>query len=147
MGPWVNMRLPEGGEVLLRPGDLIGRHWRCALELADVQFKGRPAANGIFVITRFEWALLAGELDTARALLARWDTLRGDPGPIDPFGRLQRARLALVTARVLGTEDVEEREAELRGALEDLTTNYGAFPTLVRRVERQLSDGPASGAR
>jgi len=35
MGPWVSLRRPSGGEVLLRPGDLIGRHWRCALELSD----------------------------------------------------------------------------------------------------------------
>ncbi len=35
MCAWVNLRLPNGEESLLRPGDLIGRHWRCTLQIAD----------------------------------------------------------------------------------------------------------------
>lgn len=35
MGPYVLLRLPGGEEALLRPGDRIGRHARCELQLTD----------------------------------------------------------------------------------------------------------------
>jgi hypothetical protein len=34
-GPYVLFRLPDGTETLLRPGDRIGRHLRCELQIAD----------------------------------------------------------------------------------------------------------------
>ncbi len=34
-GPYVSIRLPDGTDTLLRPGDRIGRHTRCELQLND----------------------------------------------------------------------------------------------------------------
>lgn len=35
MGPFATIELPGGGLHQVRPGDLLGRHWRCALQLPD----------------------------------------------------------------------------------------------------------------